>query len=61
MPIPYVDAQWYIDRNEQLGALLERNGSFQSRDEIDAAIENMYIDPEKPMVALTFDDGPAAG
>ncbi len=61
MSLPCVDAQWYADRNEQLRMLLERNGSFQSRGEIDAAIEKMHIDPAKPMVALTFDDGPAAG
>ncbi len=60
-PIPRVDAQWYIDRDEQLRALLKRNGSFQSQEEIDLAIEKMYIDPEKPMAALTFDDGPVTG
>lgn len=29
--------------------------------EISDLVEKMYIDPDKPMVALTFDDGPVAG
>ncbi|MCE5190003.1 MAG: polysaccharide deacetylase family protein [Eubacteriales bacterium] len=60
-PIPTVDADWYIERNRMLRLLLRKNGSFQNAEEIDAAIARMYIDPDKPMVALTFDDGPVAG
>lgn len=60
-PVPAVDAEWYRERNRTLEELLRRNGSFQNAEEIDAAVEKMYIDPEKPMVALTFDDGPVAG
>jgi len=60
-PVPTVDANWYVERNRMLRVLLERNGSFQNAEEIDAAIEDMYIDPNKPMVALTFDDGPVLG
>ena len=60
-PVPTIDADWYIERNRTLRLLLRKNGSFQNAEEIDAAIERMYIDPDKPMVALTFDDGPVAG
>ena len=60
-PVPTVDADWYIERNRTLRLLLRRNGSFQNAEQIDAAIERMYIDPNKPMVALTFDDGPVPG
>lgn len=60
-PVPTVDANWYVERNRMLHLLLARNGSFRNAEEIDAAIENMYIDPNKPMVALTFDDGPVPG
>ena len=60
-PGPTVDADWYEERNRELRLLLRRNGSFQNSDEIDAAIAQMGIDPDKPMVALTFDDGPVTG
>jgi len=60
-PGPTVDADWYAERNRELRLLLRRNGSFQNSDEIDAAIAQMGIDPDKPMVALTFDDGPVPG
>lgn len=60
-PVPTVDAEWYRERNATLRQLLRRNGSFANSDEIDAAVERMYIEPNKPMVALTFDDGPVAG
>lgn len=60
-PGPTVDADWYTERNRELRLLLRRNGSFQNSDEIDVAIAQMGIDPNKPMVALTFDDGPVPG
>ena len=60
-PVPTVDADWYVERNRNLRLLLRRNGSFQNAEEVDAAIAKMYIDPTKPMVALTFDDGPVPG
>ncbi len=60
-PVPTVDADWYVERNRNLRLLLRRNGSFQNAEEVDAAIAKMYIDPDKPMVALTFDDGPMPG
>lgn len=59
--IPYVDAEWYIERNDALREMMARNGDYSGTKEIDQAIEKMYIDPDKPMVALTFDDGPKPG
>lgn len=60
-PVPTVDAEWYVERNRMLRLMLKQNGSYRNAEEIDAAIESMYIDPNKPMVALTFDDGPVSG
>lgn len=60
-PVPTMDDDWYAERNRMLRRMLLKNGSFQNAEEVDAAIEQMYIDPDKPMVALTFDDGPVAG
>lgn len=60
-PEPTVDADWYREREKTLRRLLVRNGSYQNSDEVDAAIEAMGIDPDRPMVALTFDDGPVPG
>lgn len=60
-PVPTIDADWYRARNEELRALLKRNGSFESDEAIEQAISLMCIDPDAPMVALTFDDGPIVG
>lgn len=59
--VPGVDAQWYIERNNTLRDMMAKNGEYSGTKEIDRAIEKMYIDPDKPMVALTFDDGPKPG
>ncbi len=60
-PVPTIDADWYRARNEELRMLLKRNGSFESDEAIEQAIGRMWIDPDAPMVALTFDDGPIPG
>jgi peptidoglycan/xylan/chitin deacetylase (PgdA/CDA1 family) len=59
--IPYVDADWYIERNDAMREMMAQYGDYSGTKEIDQAIEKMYIDPDKPMVALTFDDGPKPG
>jgi len=56
-----VRADWYVQRNSELHALLRRNGAFKNEKDIIAAIDRMQIDPDRPMVALTFDDGPVPG
>jgi len=56
-----VHAEWYVQRNCELRALLKRNGTFTNEKDINLAIDHMQIDPDQPMVALTFDDGPVPG
>ncbi len=58
---PKITDAWYQQRSEELFALLSRNGSYPSAEAVSAAVLRMEIDPDKPMVALTFDDGPTAG
>lgn len=60
-PVPGIDAPWYTERNEQLFQLILRNEPQLQPDEIEHRIRQTYIDPNKPMVALTFDDGPKPG
>lgn len=57
-PVPGVDSPWYTERNTQLRTLILRNRPDTDSAEINRQIRQMYIDPNKPMVALTFDDGP---
>lgn len=56
-PRPILD-EWYQQRNQQLKEMLTAHGGYASETEINAAIDAMVIDPDKPMIALTFDDGP---
>lgn len=65
-PTPYYshaldNEPWYQQRHKELFDMLKRNGTYQSDREIEDAIAKMAIDPDKPMVALTFDDGPMPG
>lgn len=60
-PVPGIDAPWYTERNEQLFQLIQRDQPQLQPEEIELRIRQMYIDPDKPMVALTFDDGPKPG
>jgi peptidoglycan/xylan/chitin deacetylase (PgdA/CDA1 family) len=60
-PMATIDAPWYRDRNEQLRKLIRNYRPTATEAEIDQAIARMAIDPNKPMVALTFDDGPKPG
>lgn len=60
-PSPALDAPWYRERNEQLRTLIHQYDSARTEEEITNAIARMEIDPDKPMVALTFDDGPRVG
>ena len=60
-PVPGINAAWYDERNEELFTLVKRDGPKRTDEEIHIAVDQMYIDPEKPMIALTFDDGPMPG
>ncbi|MEZ4508842.1 MAG: polysaccharide deacetylase family protein [Eubacteriales bacterium] len=55
------DAPWYKQRNTQLRNVMRRYNPALTRAEINQAVYRMRIDPAKPMVALTFDDGPMPG
>ena len=58
---PKIQAEWYVQRTEQMEKWMRAYGNFSTDAEIAAAVSRMEIDPDKPMVALTFDDGPMAG
>lgn len=60
-PMATIDAPWYRERNKQLRTLIRNYRPKATEAEIDQAIARMAIDPNKPMVALTFDDGPKPG
>lgn len=60
-PLPTIDAAWYEARNEQIRTFIRRYRPNEPEEEIEREIQRMYIDPNKPMVALTFDDGPKQG
>ena len=60
-PVPCLDAPWYDARNAELFTLIKRDAPDRSDEEIRVAIDQMFIDPDKPMIALTFDDGPMPG
>ena len=58
---PLISDTWYVERYENLISLLLLNGGASSRAAADRIVRSMDIDPHKPMVALTFDDGPTPG
>lgn len=60
-PEPKIKDAWYQQRNDEIATLLVQNGVCATRGEADARVSRMAIDPDKPMVALTFDDGPTQG
>ena len=60
-PTPTIDALWYRQRNEELKKHIRQYRPTESEVEIECEIQRMAIDPNKPMVALTFDDGPIYG
>ena len=55
------DAPWYRQRNHELADIIRRNNPLESQEQIESDIARMAIDPDKPMIALTFDDGPTPG
>lgn len=59
-PNPLLSEDWYIRRTEQLREQMHRHGTL-SDEEIEAKLQRMEIDPSKPVIALTFDDGPMPG
>ena len=59
-PTPLIKDEWYAARREEMAAHLRKFGGYDSDEEILDVLSSREIDPEKPMVALTFDDGPVA-
>jgi len=60
-PVPSIDAPWYRQRNDELRAQIRQNEPTMSEEAIEQEVRQMFIDPNKPMIALTFDDGPIPG
>ena len=59
-PAPLITDEWYDARQEEMAAHLRQFGGIESEEDIDSILKSREIDPDKPMVALTFDDGPVA-
>ena len=57
-PAPAIQADWYIERTEQLYKNLSTYGNYPDAASIYRALDKMQIDPNGKMLALTFDDGP---
>ncbi len=54
---PLIRDEWYSVRNENISSWLRTYASLPE-DEIGERLDRMLIDPDKKMVAFTFDDGP---
>lgn len=59
-PTPAITEEWYVQRTEDMAHWMRLYGDM-SEEQIAEKLRRMEIDPEKPMVTLTFDDGPMAG
>ena len=59
-PNPLLREEWYIERTEQLRTQMRTHGTL-SEEALEAKLRRMEIDPSKPVIALTFDDGPMPG
>ena len=59
-PTPLIPDEWYALRREEMAAHLRQFGGIESEKDIGDILKSREIDPDKPMVALTFDDGPVA-
>ena len=60
-PVPGVNASWYTQRNAWIRKAITLYRPGLSPEQTQDAVNKMFIDPDKPMVALTFDDGPMTG
>ena len=59
--ITNITAPWYKQRNALLRDLMRRYNPALPKGEINQAVYRMRVDPDRPMIALTFDDGPMPG
>ena len=60
-PSPKITDAWYMERCDEMAGYMRELGSYASEDDLQLALRSRDIDPDKPMIALTFDDGPIAG
>lgn len=60
-PVPSFDAPWYRQRNDELRAQIRQNDPKMPEEAVELEVLQMFIDPDRPMIALTFDDGPVPG
>ena len=59
-PAPKITDQWYLDRQNEMRQQLKQFGGYEEGEELESIIKSREIDPDQPMIALTFDDGPVA-
>lgn len=59
--IPKIQDAWYAERTEEMRRYMRMYGDYPTEEDLEAALSRMEIDPDRPMIALTFDDGPMAG
>ncbi len=57
-PAPAIEAAWYQERMAQLYYNLSTYGSYPDAAALYRALDEMQIDPNGKMLAITFDDGP---
>lgn len=60
-PAPKITDAWYLARREEMAEHLIAFGGYSPGEALDQVLRSREIDPDRPMIALTFDDGPVAG
>ena len=60
-PHTHISDSWYLARTEQMRLWMQQFGAYETDEAIEAQLSRWDIDPDRPMVALTFDDGPVPG
>lgn len=61
LPTPRITDVWYLERTEQMRTWMRAFGQYASDQAIEEQLARWDIDPDRPMIALTFDDGPVPG
>lgn len=61
LPTPRITDAWYLERTEQMRVWMREFGQYASEEAIEEQLARWDIDPDRPMIALTFDDGPVPG
>ena len=61
LPTPKITDEWYVERTAEMRDYMARYGGYENEAALEEALCSFEIDPDKPMVALTFDDGPIEG